>query len=120
MLETRMTSKALTPRLVSSIDKRLDRLRREKAVKQREREKFAHGIAEAERKANKEDLFPYKGPDHSTEHAAIQLANRIECYWKAKGYAGIKAWVTNVIASNQRTRFFNVRTNIGPNGFPPK
>lgn len=47
------------------------------------------------------------------------LADKVKTYWRARGYAGIKVWVTN--DRDMRDRIvYCIRSNIGADGFPPK
>jgi hypothetical protein len=57
------------------------------------------------------------------ERNAEQLAYRIREYWIGRGYLGIVAHPARVIdsfASRRRHWIWGVRTNIGPDGFPPR
>lgn len=52
----------------------------------------------------------------SNEREAARLAGRIETFWRAKGYQGVKAWIINT--SRQGLPYYVVRTNL-VNGIPP-
>jgi hypothetical protein len=71
-----------------------------------------------------------KVQDWLTREGAEKLAAKLERYWKRRGYLGIRTSVEPFSAiprsppATQRPhvdgeRFFQVRTNIGPLGFPP-
>jgi hypothetical protein len=58
----------------------------------------------------------------SNERGAEQLASRIREYWIGRGYFGIVAEPVILVDrfdSRNRHRIWGVRTNIGPDGFPP-
>jgi Transcription termination factor nusG len=59
--------------------------------------------------------------DSTTEAGARVLAWRIESYWRGRGYAGIATRVEEVlgVSTTYRARAFCVRSNLGPDGFPP-
>lgn len=58
---------------------------------------------------------------HLTQEGAYQLARRIEHYWRDKGYLGIRAWVTERMGQGKHYgAFYDVRSNIGPMGYPPR
>jgi hypothetical protein len=46
------------------------------------------------------------------------LAQRIIVYWRARGYAGCKPKVLNL--GSPEFPIWSVRSNIGPDGYPPK
>lgn len=56
--------------------------------------------------------------------AAEQLARRIREYWYEQGYYGIQTTVFYSEGTWKKGRYhvasWGVRSNIGPNGFPPK
>jgi hypothetical protein len=57
------------------------------------------------------------------ERGAEQLASRIREYWLGRGYLGIVAEPVVVVdrfRSRNRHWIWGVRTNIGPEGFPPR
>ena len=57
------------------------------------------------------------------ERGAEQLASRIQQYWIGRGYLGIVAEPVVLVdrfGSRNRHRIWGVRTNIGPDGFPPR
>ena len=57
------------------------------------------------------------------ERGAEQLASRIREYWIGRGYLGILAEPVVVVdrfRSRNRHWIWSVRTNIGPDGFPPR
>jgi hypothetical protein len=54
---------------------------------------------------------------------AEQLAGMIRTYWLASGYAGIETWVVPIFGKETdkpAPREWMPRSNIGPNGFPPR
>ena len=58
-----------------------------------------------------------------SERGAEQLASRIREYWIGRGYLGIVAEPVVVVDrfhSRNRHWIWSVRTNIGPDGFPPR
>ena len=58
-----------------------------------------------------------------SERGAEQLASRIRAYWIGRGYLGIVAEPVAVVdrfGSRNRHWIWGVRTNIGPDGFPPR
>jgi hypothetical protein len=62
-----------------------------------------------------------------TEFEAQKLRARIERYWRARGYDGIKTrWEymsRHDVAPEEKTGsldWWAVRSNIGPSGFPPR
>lgn len=55
--------------------------------------------------------------DRYTAAGAKYLANMIESYWTQRGYPRIAA--TTYPIPNE-PGLYGVRTNIGPNGFPPR
>jgi hypothetical protein len=57
------------------------------------------------------------------ERGAEQLASRIREYWIGRGYLGIVAEPVVLVdrfGSRNRHWIWGVRTNIGPDGFPPR
>ena len=61
--------------------------------------------------------------DLSSQHGAEQIAARIKEYWRARGYAGIAASISrrNTGSRTADQRYvWEVRSNIGPNGYPPQ
>jgi hypothetical protein len=58
-----------------------------------------------------------------SEHGAQRLASRIRDYWVGCGYLGIVAEpvvLVHAVGSRNRRLIWSVRTNIGPDGFPPR
>jgi hypothetical protein len=58
-----------------------------------------------------------------SERGAAELASRIRDYWISRGYLGIIAEPVVVVdrfSSRNRHWIWGVRTNIGPDGFPPR
>lgn len=53
--------------------------------------------------------------DCYTEFGAGLLASQIESYWRSCGFRGIRAERFEVMPG-----FFGVRSNIGPDGYPPR
>jgi hypothetical protein len=65
------------------------------------------------------------GESHSmiNERGAEVLASRIRQYWIGRGYLGIVAEPVVLVdrfGSRNRHWIWGVRTNIGPDGFPPR
>jgi hypothetical protein len=63
------------------------------------------------------------GHNTYSKPGAGALAKKISAYWKARGYSGIETWVEPVWAvrpEDQEGRPYQVRSNIGPSGFPPR
>jgi hypothetical protein len=63
--------------------------------------------------------------DAMTAQGANALAARIREFWQARGYHGIETRVVSVDRCRSQSRpeveiIYCVRSNIGPNGFPPK
>jgi hypothetical protein len=61
-----------------------------------------------------------------TAAGARRLAHKIEDYWQARGYAGVKTKIVDHIVDNallepgERRTIYFVRSNIGLLGFPPR
>lgn len=55
--------------------------------------------------------------DNYTRSGAQYLANLIESYWTSRGYPQI---VATAYPIPDMPGLHGVRTNIGPNGFPPR
>jgi len=53
--------------------------------------------------------------DYFSQHGAGVLANRIETFWKSRGFPH-----TRVERYQIGDDVFGVRSNIGPNGMPPR
>jgi hypothetical protein len=67
----------------------------------------------------------HAGEGHSmiSERGAELLASRIRQYWIGRGYLGIVAEPVVLVdrfGSRNRHWIWGVRTNIGPDGFPPR
>jgi hypothetical protein len=67
----------------------------------------------------------HEGENHSmiSERGAELLASRIREYWIGRGYLGIVAEPVVLVdrfGSRNRHWIWGVRTNIGPDGFPPR
>ena len=59
-----------------------------------------------------------RNSDSLSQGGAERLAERIETYWRLRGYFGIK---TTLDVFPLGDKFgYAVRSNIGPKGFPPK
>lgn len=61
--------------------------------------------------------------NYLTATNARALQSRIERYWRARGYLGIKTWLEagpGLTDNNTEKLMYFVRSNIGPNGFPPR
>ena len=56
------------------------------------------------------------------ERGAERIASRIREYWIGRGYLGIVAEPVVLVDRLGRNRrlIWGVRTNIGPDGFPPR
>lgn len=64
-----------------------------------------------------------EGRSAINERGAEQLAVRIREYWISRGYFGIVAEPVVLVdrfGSRNRHWIWGVRTNIGPDGFPPR
>lgn len=57
-----------------------------------------------------------RGLDLFSSYGAGRLAKHIEDYWRARGYAGIVAERYEIGVGEA----WGVRSNIGPNGYPPR
>lgn len=55
--------------------------------------------------------------DYYTLHGAGVLAQRIEDYWTKRGYPAIQADRFEILGTSPKK--YGVKSNIGPNGFPP-
>jgi|TARA_R100000501_G_C2582349_1_gene85150 hypothetical protein len=61
--------------------------------------------------------------DWSSKQGAEQIAARIKEYWRARGYTGL---TTHLSCVNTRSKtidhrwIWQVRSNIGPTGYPPR
>jgi hypothetical protein len=55
--------------------------------------------------------------DKLTFASATRLASKIEQHWRARGFALIQASARRIPYSVDE---YEVRSNIGPNGFPPR
>ena len=58
---------------------------------------------------------------------AAQMAQKIRHYWIGRGYLGIKTWIEplafvgpDVNGDKIGDKCKVIRSNIGPNGFPPR
>jgi hypothetical protein len=51
---------------------------------------------------------------------AYRDADDIKAYWINEGYYGIKTEVIHTPANGKHSPAWGVRSNIGPNGFPPR
>jgi hypothetical protein len=64
------------------------------------------------------------GSDSLSRVGATYLAAKIEEYWKGRGFNGIRAAAYEIrdrlVTGTGSSIVFGVRSNIGPNGFPPK
>ena len=56
-------------------------------------------------------------PDHYTKPGATRLAERLESYWRTRGYRGVKVSIYPI--PNMASRFWGIRSNIR-NGIPPR
>jgi hypothetical protein len=71
-------------------------------------------------------LIPPNLPNFLTEPNARKLAKRIEQYWRKQGYAGIKTHIVEHITDEttrerwDRHTIYCIRSNIGPDGYPPR
>lgn len=63
--------------------------------------------------------MPDRLSDRCTPAGAAELAEKIVDYWRARGFPLIKAWVDDV-ARFSNASIYGVRSNILPNGFPPR
>lgn len=54
--------------------------------------------------------------DGYTYDQAVRFARRIRDHWESRGYVGIR---TQVFELANAPGHYGVRSNIGPNGFPP-
>lgn len=54
---------------------------------------------------------------YSTEAGASVLAERIKAHWTLRGYPAITAERIEIPGCHPKK--FGVKSNIGPNGFPP-
>ena len=50
------------------------------------------------------------------EALAVRLAN----YWRKRGFHGIRTSLMRIAHNGGRDMLWCVRSNIGPNGFPPR
>lgn len=63
--------------------------------------------------------------NHFRQPNAERLARRIEAFWKSKGFHGARAWAEphtvdqEFCGRGERREVFLIRSNIGPNGYPP-
>lgn len=57
--------------------------------------------------------------DYMTNDGAAHLARTIRRHWKLRGYRGIDVRIEPVLDGVAEYRY-QVRTNIGPDGYPPK
>ena len=57
--------------------------------------------------------------DACCEGGAEKIAADIEAYWRRRGYPGIRV---RIMAERDKKSnlIYGVRSNIGPNGFPPR
>jgi len=58
----------------------------------------------------------------NSQHAQ-NCAKTIKEYWLSRGFAGIKTWVYATPCGNEtndREPRYNIRSNLGPNGYPPR
>jgi hypothetical protein len=65
----------------------------------------------------------YEGRTAINERGAEELASRIREYWIGRGYLGILAEPVVLVdrfGSRNRHWVWGVRTNIGPDGYPPR
>jgi hypothetical protein len=53
-------------------------------------------------------------------HLAQRDADQIRQYWYAQGYLGIKTEVIYTPGGRRFAPLWGVRSNIGPNGYPPR
>jgi hypothetical protein len=51
---------------------------------------------------------------------AAFVAEKIEMYWRARGYLGIRTWIERRKAHVQAWDGWDVRSNLGADGYPPK
>lgn len=54
-----------------------------------------------------------------TRRGAELLAQRIEKYWRERGYPQVRAWVVEAVALYEETRLFGVLSNLDKFGNPP-
>jgi hypothetical protein len=60
--------------------------------------------------------------DACSKIGATRIADRIQIYWRSKGFMGISASAVEVCVENRRhgdPAVYAIVSNIGANGFPP-
>ena len=64
------------------------------------------------------------GTDGFSAYGAGRLRSKIHDYWIRRGFLGIKVWMEKVSGESQglnnRTSVYIIRSNIGPDGYPPR
>ncbi len=60
--------------------------------------------------------------DYMTNEGAAHLARTIRRHWRLRGYRGIEVRIEPVRGEGLEgdDYHYQVRTNIGPNGYPPR
>lgn len=58
--------------------------------------------------------------DYMTNDGAAHLARTIRRHWKLRGYRGIDVRIEPVRGEGEDDCRYQVRTNIGPDGYPPR
>jgi hypothetical protein len=60
--------------------------------------------------------------DYMTNEGAAHLARTIRRHWRLRGYHGIEVWLEPIRGEGEQADdyLYQVRTNIGPDGYPPR
>jgi hypothetical protein len=58
--------------------------------------------------------------DWMSNEGAAHLAKTIRRHWMLRGYKGIEVRIEPVRGDVDEDFHYQVRTNIGPNGYPPR
>jgi hypothetical protein len=57
--------------------------------------------------------------DMYSQRGATYLAYKIKEYWLSKGYLGIETWIDPVDTPALHRDYWQPKSNVGSNGFPP-
>lgn len=55
-----------------------------------------------------------------SQKTVVEQAQRLVAYWKGRGYHGIRVTVIRELHAKDNSPIYCIRSNIGPDGFPPK
>lgn len=61
--------------------------------------------------------------DTTSKSGASIIAASITSYWRGRGYPSIKAWIEPTSFEDPSLypeQTYTIKSNIGPNGFPPR